>query len=247
MAPGRRLGTNVRILALLVAAIGGLGSSAIRADEVILDDLIVEGSACVGLDCYNTQPFSFTTLGLRENNLRLFFDDSSTTAAFPKNDWEIIANDSINEGASYLGFADRGAGVISASGQGFCEGGTNDGLVCNDGLGANCNGVCVGGTFDGQPCPPDPSFCSDFGGTCVDAGVCVPYGAIIFRIEAGGPEDSLVIDSAGDVAIAGNLTVEGTIDCNSAAIQQLQEDVEAMQILLDAISSFPALRQFLER
>ena len=81
----------------------------------------------------------------------------------------------------------------------------------------------------------------------MDAGVCVAFGAIIFRIEAGGPEDSLVIDSAGDVSIAGDLIVGGTIDGESEAIQELQEQVAALQAEMEAIAAFPALRQFLGR
>lgn len=246
MALREELGRHAWVL-LAVLAMAGLVPPAVQADQLIADDLIVDGSLCVGLDCVVDQPFSFTTLDLKENNLRIFFNDTSTTAAFPKNDWEIFANDSANGGASFLGFADRGPGIVSVSGQGVCEGGANDGLVCNDGSGADCRGICVGGAANGVPCTPDPSFCSDFGGTCVDAGACVAYGAIIFRIEAGGPEDSLVIDSAGDVFIAGNLTVGGTINGESAAIQQLQEQVAALQAELAAIRAFPPLRQFLGR
>src|SRR6056300_1067738 len=78
-----------------------------QAAEVILDDLVVQGSECLGFDCVSDQEFSFSTLLLKENNLRVFFHDTSSSAAFPSNDWEIIANDSANEGASFLGFADR--------------------------------------------------------------------------------------------------------------------------------------------
>ena len=38
--------------------------------------------------------FGFDTIVLKENNLRIFFDDTSTSASFPRNDWRIIANDS---------------------------------------------------------------------------------------------------------------------------------------------------------
>ncbi|MFQ5524703.1 MAG: hypothetical protein ACE5GX_00445 [Thermoanaerobaculia bacterium] len=253
----RKLGTTVRMLALVVTAMAvmaAVGPSAGQADQVIADDLIVVGSACLGFDCQNEQAFSFTTFMLQENNMRIFFNDTSFTAAFPKNDWEIITNDANNGGTSFLGFADRGAGVVSVSGQGFCEGGTNHGLVCGDGTGANCAGVCVGGTFDGQPCAPDPNFCSDAGGTCVDAGECIPPGAIIFRIEAGGPENSLVIDSAGNVHIAGDLTVEGTLDGRASELEELEDEVEELEdeveelrAEIEAIKSFPAIRNFLER
>ena len=60
------------------------------ADQVILDDLIVDGSLAVGLDAVNGENFGFDTLRLKENNLRLHFDDTSVAAAFPRNDWRII-------------------------------------------------------------------------------------------------------------------------------------------------------------
>jgi len=79
-------------------------------DYVIVDDLIVQGSTCVGVDCVNGYNFGFDTLVLRENNLRIFFDDTSTSGSFPRNDWRIIINDSANGGASYFGIEDATAG-----------------------------------------------------------------------------------------------------------------------------------------
>ncbi len=79
-----------------VAAIGLAGSA--FADQVILDDLIVDGSACIGLDCVNGENFGFDTIRLKENNLRIKFDDTSTTASFPSTDWQLTANDSSNGG-----------------------------------------------------------------------------------------------------------------------------------------------------
>jgi hypothetical protein len=78
-------------------------------DQVIPDDLIVQGSACVGLDCVNNESFSFDTIRLKENNTRISFNDTSTSAGFPTNDWTIRANSSASGGASFLAFVDRGA------------------------------------------------------------------------------------------------------------------------------------------
>ena len=81
----------------------------VRADQVILDDLIVDGSACIGFDCVNGESFGFDTLRLKENNLRLNFDDTSTSASFPGNDWRIVINDSSNGGANYFAIEDSTA------------------------------------------------------------------------------------------------------------------------------------------
>jgi len=89
----------------------GAGSTArpgpIQADDqVIPDDLIVQGSTCTGLDCVNNENFGFDTLRLKENNLRIHFDDTSVSAGFPANDWRLIANDSASGGSSKFSIED---------------------------------------------------------------------------------------------------------------------------------------------
>jgi hypothetical protein len=78
--------------------------------QLILDDLIVTGSACIGLDCINGESFGFDTLRLKENNLRIKFQDTSVTASFPSNDWQITANDSSNGGANKFSIDDIDSG-----------------------------------------------------------------------------------------------------------------------------------------
>jgi hypothetical protein len=79
-------------------------------DQVILDDLIVDGSICVGFDCVNGESFGFDTLRLKENNLRIRFYDTSSSASFPSNDWQITANDSSNGGANKFSIDDIDSG-----------------------------------------------------------------------------------------------------------------------------------------
>ena len=74
-------------------------------DFVILDDLIVDGSACIGFDCVDGENFGFDTLRLKENNLRIHFQDTSG-GNFPTNDWRIIANDSTNGGLNRFSIED---------------------------------------------------------------------------------------------------------------------------------------------
>ena len=83
------------------------------ADQVIPDDLIVQGSQCVGFDCVNNENFGFDTIKLKENNLRIFFEDTSTIAGFPANDWRLIINDSASGGASFFAIQDATAGQQS--------------------------------------------------------------------------------------------------------------------------------------
>jgi hypothetical protein len=74
-------------------------------DQVFADDLIVQGSACVGMDCVNNENFGFDTIRIKENNTRIKFDDTST-GSFPSVDWQLTANDSNNGGANKFSIDD---------------------------------------------------------------------------------------------------------------------------------------------
>ena len=84
--------------------------------QVIPDDLVVQGSICAGLDCVAGESFGFDTVRLKENNTRLQFDDTSTSAGFATNNWQIRANNSASGGGSFLGFVDQGATGNSETG-----------------------------------------------------------------------------------------------------------------------------------
>jgi hypothetical protein len=75
------------------------------ADQVIPDDLIVQSSICTGFDCVNNESFGFDTIRLKENNLRIKFEDTSV-GTFPTNDWQLTANDSASGGASKFSIED---------------------------------------------------------------------------------------------------------------------------------------------
>jgi hypothetical protein len=83
---------------------GGI-TFATGADQVIPDDLIVQGSECVGFDCVNNESFGFDTIRLKENNTRIKFEDTSV-GNFPTNDWQLTANDSASGGASKFSIDD---------------------------------------------------------------------------------------------------------------------------------------------
>ena len=72
------------------------------SDTFLTDDLIVYGSECIGQDCVNGENFSFDTLRLKENNLRIHFFDTSNSGSFPSTDWRITINDSFNGGENYF-------------------------------------------------------------------------------------------------------------------------------------------------
>lgn len=74
-------------------------------DQVIADDLIVQGSICAGFDCVNNESFGFDTIRLKENNLRIKFEDTSV-GAFPTGDWQLTANDSASGGQEKFSIED---------------------------------------------------------------------------------------------------------------------------------------------
>lgn len=100
-----RNGASGSIAAGVAFAAGLAVASNARADQVIPDDLIVQGSQCIGFDCVNNESFGFSTLILKENNLRILFDDTSV-GAFPANKWQLVANDTASGGPSFFAIDD---------------------------------------------------------------------------------------------------------------------------------------------
>ncbi len=90
-------------------ALGGLDNQS-AADQQFLDDVIIVGSACVGLDCNNGENFGFDTIRLKENNLRIRAFDTSASASFPTNDWQITFNDTTNGGKNKFAIDDIDGG-----------------------------------------------------------------------------------------------------------------------------------------
>ena len=77
------------------AAVGWLtfAPNPVMADEVISDDLIVNGSTCVGLGCVADEDFGFDTIRLISDNPQIRFVDTSISAAFPTQDWTMGVDD----------------------------------------------------------------------------------------------------------------------------------------------------------
>jgi len=75
-------------------------------------DLTVRNSLCVGGDCADYENYGYDTFRLKENNLRIHFDDTSSTGSFPYNDWRITINDSADGGANYFSIDDATGGRV---------------------------------------------------------------------------------------------------------------------------------------
>lgn len=81
-------------------------------DVVTPDDVIIQGSACIGLDCVNNESFGFDTIRLKENSTRIKFEDTSTGTGFPTHDWQLTANDSASGGAEKFSIEDITASTV---------------------------------------------------------------------------------------------------------------------------------------
>lgn len=66
----------------------------------------MQGSICSGFDCVNGESFGSDTIRLKENNLRIHFDDTSVSTGFPANDWRIVVNDQASGGTNHFSIED---------------------------------------------------------------------------------------------------------------------------------------------
>ncbi len=80
--------------------------SSVSGDLSSNSDVICNGSLAVGGDAVAGENFGFSTILLKENNLRIRFDDTSSSSGFPNNDWQLTANESTSGGANYFAIED---------------------------------------------------------------------------------------------------------------------------------------------
>ncbi len=219
----------------------GLGlSSAVFADQQILDDLIVDGSVCVGFDCVNGETFEFDTIRLKENNTRLRFDDTSTSSSFPRNDWQLTANETSNGGMNKFSIDDLTAGTVPF----LVEAGAGNHALYIDadghlGFGTSMPSVGLHQASGNSPTLRLEQDVSegweaqswDVGGNEANFFIrdVTGGGVLPFRILPGAPANSLVVEETGNVSIAGTLS-EGS----SRAIKKNVAAVDPHQVL-DAV------------
>lgn len=117
----------------------GWGSSDLPNRQTIAEDLIVQGHMCVGLNC--GEPIGFDTILMKDNNIRIRFDDTSSQSGFPANDWQITANDSATGGVNRFSIEDLTAATVPfnieagvASHALYVDSSSNIGLGTNDPL-----------------------------------------------------------------------------------------------------------------
>ncbi|KAB7623991.1 hypothetical protein [Alkalilimnicola sp. S0819] len=100
----------LRIARNLWPALALLSAPMVSADEIINDDLIVQGSACFGTACEDGEDFQFDTLKLKAPEPRLLIQDTSA-GAFPTHDWALGSRGDGSGVNSYFYLEDAVAGV----------------------------------------------------------------------------------------------------------------------------------------
>jgi len=209
-------------IALLAVTFGMAAASPAFADFLINDDLVVDGSACIGFDCVDGESFGFDTIRIKENNLRIKFDDTSVAASFPRNDWQLTANDSANGGQAKFSIDDITGGRTPFTVE---AGAPSHSLYVDDGgrIGSGTSTPSVEiHTVDGDTptlrLQQDGS--SGFAPQTWDvAGNETSFfirdvtngSTLPFRIRPDAPTNSLVIDQDGNIGL-GTLSPDGTLE-----------------------------------
>jgi hypothetical protein len=86
------------------------------ADQVVSDDLIIQGSVCAGIPCGDGEAFGTGTARLKTSTVRLDFVDTSTLSGFPTRDWRLEAN-GFNDGeGDHFAIKDMGDTSTGAEG-----------------------------------------------------------------------------------------------------------------------------------
>ncbi|MFW2542765.1 hypothetical protein ACN2XU_08995 [Primorskyibacter sp. 2E107] len=90
------------------ATVACLLAGSASAQNLINSNTTIHNSLCVGFDCATTESYGSDTVRLKENNLRIHFDDTST-GSFPNQDWRIEVNSNANGGGEYFRVMDATA------------------------------------------------------------------------------------------------------------------------------------------
>ena len=75
-------------------------------------NLIVHDSLCVGADCANGETFNDDTLRLKEETLRVHFEDTTTATGYAGGDWRLLINETTSGGLDRFTVQDSTAGTL---------------------------------------------------------------------------------------------------------------------------------------
>lgn len=196
-------------------------------EYLIADDLIVQGSFGLGLDMPSGYAFGYNTIAMRENNLRILFEDTSE-GSFPGNDWQLTANSPDNGGDNYFRLDDVTSGTSPFTIQ---SGAGNNALFVERttgdlGLGTASpvrslhitRGDTPGMRLEQNLSMGYPAQTWDVIGNEANFTIrdITNSGAYCFRIQPGTPSNTLTLRSGGNVGI-GTWTPEHTLEVKGDA------------------------------
>lgn len=231
-------------------------SISIFAQQTVhLDNTIVVGNQCTGVDCTTSESFGFDIHRYKENILRIHFDDMSTGTS-PKNDWRLIINDVSSGGDEYFAIEDATAAkqvfrleagaplyALTVAPNGNLGLGTDEALQDIHIVSANNPGILLEQDTSGG----GESQVWEISGN--DQSLLFKdhsnAGTVPFRIAQQANENSLVIDTMGNIGIGManpgyNLQVAGNVDITgeltSASDQRLKKDIEPLRNALHTIA-----------
>lgn len=92
-----------------------LTASASLADQVYIDDVIVMGSLCTGTGCTDNMDFGFDTVAVTGDTSSILFQDTSSFAEFPRQDWRVGVGGTADSGF-YIENVDSATTVFGATG-----------------------------------------------------------------------------------------------------------------------------------
>lgn len=81
-------------------------------DTFFTGDVSAQGGVCAGFDCTSAESYGFTVIKLKENNLRIRFEDTSTSTGFSASDWEIGTGDTSATSVEKFYVQDVTAGTV---------------------------------------------------------------------------------------------------------------------------------------
>ncbi|WP_369985797.1 hypothetical protein [Thalassolituus sp.] len=116
---------------LLITGLLLSGAGSVMADEVITQELVVQQSVCVGAECQDGEVFGFETLKVKSASPQMLFDDTSSSAAFPSNDWQVGVSDEIagDQASFFIEDATGNRRVFEASPSGDVALGSSSAIV----------------------------------------------------------------------------------------------------------------------
>lgn len=140
----------------------------------ITGDYYIDGRLAIGSFVTGSESFGFTSFLVKDDNVRLEFEDASTTLSFPTNDWQITINDSSNGGDAYFAIDDLDGSTRPLT----IEAGADDNSIYIDDMGR----VGIGTTTPGAKLQVEGDFVAGSSRTIKHAFEPVEARAVLGRL-----------------------------------------------------------------